>query len=237
VQFYFFQRNRPEDVGLAPIDDPVTAVDESTISEPLTTKLSRDTWMNIFIVGGFYFFAKLIRYAVWSWSAYFLSNNYGMSGQEAAIYSIVFDVCGVPGVLLAGWMSDRYFKSKRAGISLIMIGGMCVMTGLLVLFGDHGVVVFSLLLGGVGFFLYGPDALLTGAGAMDLGGRRAAVFATGTIAMFGALGPVVQEVVIPRIYDSDDLSLIFTLLFISSLMAGVFCALLVWRNRRGGNGI
>lgn len=237
MQFYFFQRNRPEDVGLAPIDDPVTIVDESKISEPLTTKLSRDAWTNIFIVGGFYFFAKLIRYAVWSWSAYFLAKNYGLSGKQAATYSVVFDICGIPGVLVTGWLSDRYFKSKRAGISLIMIGGMCVMTGLLVMFGDHSVLVFSLLLAGVGFFLYGPDALLTGAGAMDVGGRRAAVFATGTIAVFGALGPIVQEVVIPRIYDAKDLSLIFTLLFISSIMSGVFCALLVWRNRRGGNGI
>src|SRR5262245_49973187 len=34
VQFFFLQRNRPEDVGLAPVDDPVTAVDESKAPEP-----------------------------------------------------------------------------------------------------------------------------------------------------------------------------------------------------------
>jgi sugar phosphate permease len=237
IQFYFLQRNRPEDVGLAPIDDPVTAADESKISEPATTKLSRDQWTNILVVGGFYFFAKLIRYAVWSWSAYFLAKNYGLSGKKAAIYSIVFDVMGIPGVFVTGWLSDRYFKSRRAGISLIMIIGMTAMTGLLVMFGDHSVLVFSVLLGSVGFFLYGPDALLTGAGAMDVGGRKAAVFATGTIAIFGALGPIVQEVVIPRVYDKNDLSLIFTLLFASSVGAGLFCGLLVLRNRRGGKGI
>ncbi|HEY5926627.1 MAG TPA: MFS transporter [Kofleriaceae bacterium] len=237
IQFYLAQRNRPEDVGLAPIDDPVTRLDESKISEPPSTKLSREQWTNIFIVGGFYFFSKLIRYAVWSWSAYFLAKNYGLSGKKAAIYSIVFDVFGIPGVFITGWLSDRYFKSRRAGIALIMMIGMSTMTGLLVLFGDHSVLVFSILLAGVGFFLYGPDALLTGAGAMDVGGRRAAVFATGTIAIFGALGPIVQEVVIPRIYNAKDLSLIFTLLFVSSIGASCFCALLVLRNRRGGKGI
>ena len=52
----------------------------------------------------------------------------------------------------------------------------------------HGarIVWTPILLGGVGFFLYGPDALLSGAGAMDIGSRRAAVFATGVIAGFGA---------------------------------------------------
>ena len=237
IQFYFFQRNRPEDLGLAPIDDPKTDVDESKLSEPTTIKLTRAQWTNILLLGGFYFFSKLIRYAVWSWSAYFLAKNYGLSGKKAAIYSIVFDVFGIPGVFITGWLSDRYFKSRRAGIALIMMIGMTIMTGLLVLFGDHSVLVFSILLAGVGFFLYGPDALLTGAGAMDVGGRRAAVFATGTIAFFGALGPIVQEVVIPRIYNAKDLSLIFTLLFLSSIAASVFCALLVLRNRRGGKGI
>jgi OPA family sugar phosphate sensor protein UhpC-like MFS transporter len=237
IQFYLAQRDRPEDLGLAPIDDPVTVLDESKIVDEPTTKLSRDAWTNIFIVGGFYFFAKLIRYAVWSWSAYFLAKNYGLTGKNAAIYSVVFDVFGIPGVFVTGWLSDRYFKSRRAGVSLIMLVGMTIVTGLLVLFGSHSVLVFSVLLAGVGFFLYGPDALLTGAGAMDVGGRKVAVFATGMIAFFGALGPIVQEVVIPRLYNPKDLTVIFSVLFVSAIGATCFCALLVLRNRKGGKGI
>lgn len=237
VQFYFLQRNRPEDVGLLPIDDLVTAADESQLADEPTTKLSRDAWINVFIIGGFYLFSKLIRYAMWSWSAYFLAKNYGLTGKQASLYSILFDLFGIPGVFVTGWLSDRYFQSRRAGIALIMMIGMTIVTGLLMAFGDRSVTVFAVLLCGVGFFLYGPDALLTGAGAMDVGGRKAAVFATGTIAIFGALGPVVQEVVIPRVYDPTNLSVIFVILFASSIMAASFCALLVWRNRRGGKGI
>jgi OPA family sugar phosphate sensor protein UhpC-like MFS transporter len=237
IQFYFLQRDKPEDVGLAPIDDPITAVDEAKVVEPEKVKLTRDQWTNILLIGGFYFFAKLIRYTVWSWSAYFLGKNYGMSGKSAATYSIIFDVAGIPGVFVTGWLSDRYFKSKRAGVALIMMVGMSAMTGLLVLFGDHSVAVFALLLGGVGFFLYGPDALLSGAGAMDIGSRKVALYATAIIATFGALGPIVQEVVIPRIYNAKDLGLIFVMLFLSSLMGALFCFLLVLRNRKGGKGI
>jgi sugar phosphate permease len=237
IQFYFLQRDRPEDVGLPGIDDPATAVDESKIAESNTTKLSRDAWTTILIVGGFYFFAKLIRYAVWSWSAYFLAKNYGLSGKDSATYSIIFDLFGIPGVFVTGWLSDRYFNSRRSGVALIMLFGMTIVTGLLVLFGDHSVEVFSVLLAGVGFFLYGPDALLTGAGAMDVGGRKAAVFATATIAIFGALGPIVQEVVIPRVYNPKDLTVIFSVLFASAIGATFFCGLLVLRNRRTGKGI
>jgi MFS transporter, OPA family, glycerol-3-phosphate transporter len=235
IQFYFLQRDTPEDVGLPAIDDPVTDVDESKAAE--SNKLSRDAWTNIFIVGGFYFFSKLIRYAMWSWSAYFLAKNFKLSGKEAAIYSVIFDVAGLPGVFVTGWISDRYFKSKRAGVSLIMLFGMSIMTLLLMLFGNTSVAVFSILLAGTGFFLYGPDALLTGAGAIDIGNRKTALFATATIAIFGALGPVVQEVIIPRIYNPKDLGLIFVLLFASSLLSAFFVALLVLRNRKGGKGI
>lgn len=231
VQFYFLQRNQPEDVGLPGIDDPRTSVDESR--ETPAEKLTREQWTNILIVGGFYFFAKLIRYAVWSWSSYFLQSNYGMTGKDAAFYSILFDAMGIPGVFVTGWLSDRYFGSKRGGISLIMMLCMAAMTLLLVFFGNANVTVFCVLLGAVGFFLFGPDALLSGAGAMDIGSRKVAMFATATIAIFGALGPIVQEVVIPRFYKSDDLTVVFVILFVSAIMGSLFCALLVWRNRDG----
>lgn len=202
VQFYFLQRNKPEDVGLVPIDDPVTPEDESKQKEEIgPIRLSRQAWTNLFLVAGFYFFAKFIRYAVWSWSAYFLERTYELKGDAANQYATIFDICGLIGVYATGWLSDKYFKSLRAGVSLIFMIGMMGITALLVAFGDSGVMIFTILLGAVGFFLYGPDALLSGAGAMDIGSRRAAVFATGVIAGFGAMGPIVQELVIARLYD------------------------------------
>lgn len=245
IQFYFLQRNKPEDVGLAPIDDPATPLDESKTEEPVGPMpggLSRTAWTNLLLVGGFYFFAKLVRYAVWSWAAYFLQQNYRLSAAEANGYSIAFDLMGIPGVYFTGWISDRYLKSRRAGISLVMMIGMTIATGMLMMFADAGVTVFVVLLGAVGFTLYGPDALLTGAGAMDIGGRRSATFAAAVISGFGSMGPVFQEVIIPRLYDqkaaqaAGDLGPVFGLLFGSAALASVFCAVLVWRNR-GGKGI
>jgi sugar phosphate permease len=235
--FYRFQRNRPEDVGLAAIDDPVTAIDESTAPEP--TRLSREAWTNLLLVAVFYFFAKFIRYGLWSWAAYFLKNNYHLGDSKAAAYSIAFDLAGIPGVALTGWLSDRYFASRRGGVSLIMMLGAVGATALLMVFGGTSVAVFVLLFAAVGFTLYGPDALLTGAGAIDIGSRRLATFATAMISCIGSLGAVVQELLISRVYNpnQDGLVPIFAMLFGSAALAAAFCGALVWRNRRGGKGI
>lgn len=231
--FLAYQRNRPEDVGLAPVEQEEGGAAEGKVT------LGRTAWINILIVGGFYFFAKFVRYAVWSWAAYFLQKNYGLSGSRANVYATAFDLMGIAGVYVTGWLSDRFFESRRAGIALIMMLAMTVATVLLTLFGSTSVTVFAVLLGMVGFTLYGPDALLTGAGPIDIGSRRAAAFAAGMISGFGSFGAIVQELVIARMYDSKhgELGPVFQLLFGSAVLAAVFCGALVWRNRQGGKGI
>jgi OPA family glycerol-3-phosphate transporter-like MFS transporter len=242
IQFYVLQRNKPEDVGLEPVDDPVTEIDEAKVPEPPPQGfmgLSNTAWTNLMLVAGFYFFVKFIRYAIWSWAPYFIESNYGESSGWANLYATAFDLLGLPGVYLTGWLSDRYFASRRAEISLMMMIAGTVFTAFLTVFYGAGLAVFVPLLALVGFSCYGPDALLTGAGAMDIGGRRSATFAAAVISGFGSMGSIVQELVIARVYDpkSGSLYVVFALLLGSAAIAAVFCGALVWRNRRGGNGI
>lgn len=239
VQFYFMQRNKPEDVGLAAVEVAPSDTPADVENTEGFLGMSRPAWTNLLLIAGFYFFAKFVRYAVWSWSAYFLEENYELSGSAANVYSTAFDVCGIPGVWVTGYLSDRYFKSRRAEIALIMMLGMTAATGALMMFGGTSVTVFALLLGAVGFTLYGPDALLTGAGAMDVGSRKSATMAAAIISGFGSLGPIVQELVISRMYDSKggELGPVFALLFGSAAMSALFCCGLVWRNRNGGRGV
>jgi OPA family glycerol-3-phosphate transporter-like MFS transporter len=242
VVFWFFQRNRPEDVGLSPVEDPdATALDtpDPHADETIVPRSApRAFWTTLALIGGFYFFAKLVRYAIWSWAAFFLERNYQLSGAEANVYATTFDLMGIPGVWVTGWLSDRYFGSRRGVVAFGMMLGMTAACGALMLLGHTGVYVFAALLGVVGFTLYGPDALLTGAGAIDAGDRRTATFAAATISGLGSLGPIVQELVIGRLYDTrgGDLAPIFALLFGSAACAAAFCAALAWRERDAATG-
>jgi OPA family glycerol-3-phosphate transporter-like MFS transporter len=246
IFFFLFQRNRPEDLGLPPAE--TFAADEETRASvapaaegenPRGVLLSRQAWTNLLLIAGFYFFAKLVRYAIWSWVPFFLERSYGLTGSQANVYATAFDLAGIPGVWVTGWISDRYFKSRRGEVALIMMLGMTVACGLLMAFGHVSVAVFAPLLALVGFTLYGPDALLTGAGAIDVGSRRAATFTAAVISGFGSLGPIVQELVIGRMYDAKggDLTAVFGLLFGSAVLAAAFCGVLVWRNKKHGTGV
>lgn len=233
------QRNQPSDLGLPPVldeDDPGEAqAARGADGKGQGLGWTRAVIANVVLVGVCYFFLKLIRYALWSWAPFFLAKNYGLQKDEAGYLSTLFDVCGVPGVIITGWLSDRFFRSRRAGVSLLMtvvLIGSCV---LLYTAGRVSVHAFAVGIAVAGFSLYGPDALLTGAGAMDIGSRRGALLAAGIISGIGSLGPIVQELVIGEMYDANggDLGAIFLLLLGSAAAAAATLVVAVVRNRRG----
>lgn len=236
----FHQRNRPADVGLPAVKDEgeVDSLDGNSDGNGTGSGAlgwTRDATINVILVGSYYFFLKLIRYALWSWVPFVLARNYGLSGSDAGYVSIVFDLCGIPGVIITGWLSDKVFGARRAGISLFMTVAMALSCLLLFSAGQVSVTVFAVAIGLIGFTLYGPDALLTGAGAMDIGSRRAATLAAGIISGIGSCGPVVQELVIARMLDTKggDLGPVFLLLLASSVAATVLLSVVVLRNRLG----
>jgi sugar phosphate permease len=245
---FLFQRNSPADVGLPALEedrssatgkeDAEVGAEDGPLAKQKTATffgVPRNIVATVLVVGGFYFFVKFIRYALWSWVPYFLQKNYGLAGDDAGYISTIFDVGGVIGVITAGVLSDKLFSGRRAKISFIFLAGMTVACGVLFLAGGTSVTLFAALLGVVGFCLYGPDALMTGAGALDIGTRRAAVFTAGMINGLGSLGSVTQELVVGRMYDSNsgDLGSIFLLFFASAAMALFFVGVLLWRNRQG----
>jgi len=238
------QRNAPEDLSLPPVADPEGddggargdgGRDDAVGTQDGGLGWTKDVVINIVLVGVYYFFLKLIRYALWSWAPFFLARNYGQRGDDAGYISTLFDVFGVPGVILTGWLSDRFFRSRRAGISLLMTVVLFLSCVLLYTGGRVSVTVFAVGIAIAGFSLYGPDALLTGAGAMDIGSRRGATLAAGIISGIGSLGPIVQELVIGRLYDSagGELGPVFLLLMGSAFVAVLVMAIAVVRNRRG----
>ena len=223
------QRNRPEDVGLEPLKDP----DETYEKPGQKTKWTKDQWLNVLTVGIFYFFVKFIRYALWSWAPYLLFTHFRLDLDDAGYVSTIFDVAGVAGVIVAGIISDLIFSGRRAFVSFLSILALTASCFFLYYGGGASLIVFSVAIGFIGFFLYGPDALMTGAGAIDVGSRESATLAAGIINGMGSVGAVAQELALGVLLEHEMIDGVFATLVGSSLLAVLCLGFLLTRNRSG----
>ena len=99
--------------------------------------------------------------------------------------------------------------------------------------GSTTLILFAVSMGLVGFTLYGPDALMTGAGAIDVGSPRSATLAAGIINGMGSVGSVVQEIVLGMMLAAGALNMVFGALLASSMGAAAALGWLLVRNHRG----
>jgi OPA family glycerol-3-phosphate transporter-like MFS transporter len=226
-----WQRNRPEDVGLPPLEPSEEGEDADDAPSPWTRALIT----NLLLLGVFYFGIKFIRYAIWSWTPFLLEKNFGLAVDDAGYLSTVFDLAGFAGVVVAGIVSDRFFRGKRTPPSFLMVLGMMGGCAALHFVGGSSLLLFGCCLGVIGFMLYGPDSLLAGAGAVEVGSPRLAVATAGIINGMGSIGAVVQELVVSNLLDADggDTGPIFAVLWGASLLSVAALSVILLRNRKG----
>ena len=234
VVFWFWGRERPEDHGFPPLE--VDAPPEAPSADREALAGARyAAWLRLVVsMGLVYFTFKFLRYAIDSWTSVLLVDTFGIGTERAGYYSTAFDWVGFIGVLAAGTISDRWFASRRGPVVFAMTAGLVLATLALWGFGQHNVVVFTGLLGVIGFMAMGPDSLLSGAGAVDVGDRRQAAMAVGIINGLGSIGPIVQEPVIGWLKSGWGASVVYDLLVAVSMLAVLGVGLLWASARRSG---
>ena len=228
VFFVLRARERPESVGLSLPDEAEPLPDAAqpgrdAVARPASH--SRAFVASIVAMGLIYFGFKFLRYALDSWSALILGEHFGMSTSVAAYFSTAFDWVGFLGVLVAGYWSDRIPGARRTPVIFWMTCGCLAATTAMWMVGLSAPLLFVLLLGLIGFMAMGPDSLLSGAGAMDVGSRRQAAVAAGVINGLGSIGPIVQEPVIGWLKQTRGLDAVFLLLvaivFLTTVATGL----------------
>ena len=192
------QEDKPEDVGLKSIEEyhkvkqAVLSDDDGAVEEGSwkSTLVVVKTPM-VLILGAFYFFLKPVRYAILFWGPLYISEKLGTGMTRSAVVSVCFELGGPLGILSAGYISDKVFRSRRMPISIIcLIGLSIVLFSFNYLAGYQNTLLVACLLFAIGFLLYGPDSLLSGAAAVDFGTKTGASTASGFINGMGAIGAI-----------------------------------------------
>jgi sugar phosphate permease len=230
---YFWQRDKPEDVGLAPIVEKPTE-DARAVRVSQSHQMSFREYLAlafhpvVLMMGASYFCVKFLRYALDSWLPAFL-NMEGLGVADASYYSQVFTVAGFGGAIVTGFVLDRYFKGNWAALSCLlglgMIGGY-----LAVIYLGTTPIAMALWFGIVGFMVYGPDTILCGVASVVVAGEANSVAVAGIVNGIGSIGPIVQEEVIGWLMRGDARTGIrnTNLLYLSMSVVFVCLMLVVW---------
>jgi sugar phosphate permease len=146
----------------------------------------------LYAYGVSYFAIKLIRYSLLFWLPYYLSDALAYAPDRAGYLSLAFEVGGILGVVGIGLLTDRMRHLSRpalASATLVLLAFALVAYAQVA---TWGVVANALGLAAIGFCLFGPDSLVSGAAAQDAGGPDAAATATGLVNGVGSVGAVLQ---------------------------------------------
>ena len=191
IGVFFLLRDTPQSCGLPPIEEyrndypPDYSADHERVFtfreiffEHVLT--NRYLWA-IAVANAFVYF---VRYGVVNWIPTYLQTAKGFSRSESGWAWMLYEYAAIPGTIACGWISDTYFKGRRAPANILFMGLTLV-----------GVVVYWLNTKGplwidyaalfaIGFLIYGP-IMIIGLHALDLVPKKAAGTAAGFTGFFG----------------------------------------------------
>ena len=115
----------------------------------------------------------------------------GFTVDETSWAYFLYEWAGIPGTLLCGWISDRFFGARRApaGILFMVLVTIAVLVYWLNPPGNPAIDMMALI--AIGFLIYGP-VMLIGLHALELAPKKAAGTAAGLTGLFGYLGGTVS---------------------------------------------
>jgi sugar phosphate permease len=230
--FVVFTRNKPTDVGLPEISEDDSSDSESSqsiksASEPSSKEILALVMRNpiIWLISTMYFFTKMGRYAIFFWLPLYMFEHLGYSFAEAGYTSILYEAAGFGGIVAAGYVSDKLFQSRRMPVGALGMWGVaitCLFHPQLAAWSHLGNAIGISL---IGFFTYGPDALMSGAAAIDAGSPKAAGLAAGVINGIGSFGQMLSGFIVAYITTILGWDSLFYFFVVIHTVAGCLLAI------------
>lgn len=143
---------------------------------------------------------KLVRYCMYMWLPMYLHQNLKYEKSIAGYMSTSFEVGCVCGSTGLGYVIDRYLGGHMHWGVCVSILGSALSLALFQLTCQYGIIFNFLFLFLAGALQAGPDLVVTGALAVDVGRRENAQSAVcGIVNGFGSVGTIAQGPIIASV--------------------------------------
>lgn len=250
-------RDTPQSVGLPPVDQwrcdntGVKTKKGEEVKIPFKTLFVDYIFKNrlLWLIALANAFVYLVRYGVGDWAPTYLQEMNIMTASQSNLAFSLHNYAGIPGTIICGWISARFFKGRCAPANVIYM--IAVLAGIILYWqampvagwfvGNFGgdvaavtrVVVFIALII-IGFCIYGPVALI-GVQAVNLVPKNAVGTAAGFVGLFGYLlgDALLAKVVMGSVADNASLGwdATFWMISVASVLAAIFCAT-TWKQEK-----
>lgn len=206
VHWYTRVQNSPESIGLPTLEEyeghgehATTEDVQQAVRRPITSKEEFLGWRytlkqtlgngRVWVVAWAFFFVDIVRYGFLLWAPTYLFEAQGAAIDKAAYTAVAMPMAGGLGAFFSGWITDRFFQSRRAPvitINLFLLGLFAWVYRFAVPPGAWALSFVVMAL--IGFTTYGAHVVMVATVPMDYGTRKAAGSATGFIDGFGYMG-------------------------------------------------
>jgi OPA family glycerol-3-phosphate transporter-like MFS transporter len=172
----------------------------------------------------------VVRYGFLDWAPGHLQKAQASGISAAALKTAVLPLAGAAGALVSGWITDRYFQSRRAPVIAMLLLAAAVFTLTYSRVVEIGVVPTVLCLGAIGFCVYGAQILIVGTAAQDFARGGATAAAAGFIDFMGYVGAFSGDIVTGWLLKTRTFSTAITFWAAAAVVAAL-CVATLWRAR------
>ena len=191
-------RDSPTDLGFPPV--------RAVSAKPLETPEEKAAYKafvrgavfrnrNVWIIAIADFFVYTVRFAALDWGIVLLMESKGLTLATATTLCFLFEIVGGNlGMVVAGWATDRFFGSRAHRTSVLcMLGAAAAIAAFWLVPASAPLAAKLVPFMMIGFFIYGPQALL-GVATTQQATPRAAGVAGGFVGIFSYASTVISGI-------------------------------------------
>ena len=231
-------KDTPASVGLpdpesmdenAPSKADVQVEDPSFTEKVYRRLVSKMVFRNpvIWILAITNFCVYVVRFTILDWGSTFLTQDRGLTIQAASTVVAASELAGgIVGTLIAGWATDRFFKSRSQRTCLIGLLGatLCFLLFWLTPKGMNGLAVTCIIM--ASFFVYMPQALI-GIACSNQATKRVAASANGLAGIFGYASTTVSGLMFGYLAEHFGWNSVFEVAIVFGVI-GVILFAFIW---------
>ena len=230
-------RDIPESLGLPPIEVYKEEIEYSKNNDGSFYKIKEERSLSskeiffdhvlknkfIWLLACSYFFIYIVRTAINDWSIVYLVNqkNYKLVIAGACIFW--FEIGGLFGMFVAGWLTDNIFNGNRIIFSFICSIGIIVFLFLFWYLPFRYVFIDFILMALLGFWVFGPQMLI-GLAAAEMVNKKASCTANGFVGSWAYLGAAITGYPLGFIMDIS-----WDAFFMFLMIASIFILLVMFQ--------